>query len=603
MSVRTALSLKEDGGKRDKDSRRSTHSHGHSIKKPTNARHLMHIARDPDDGGLLLVRGDSVIRLSEDDTNYQDLQWMSSLFDEDGVSPRPLSQVGISTTSSPIAFPPRNAIQLNGMESESESSEFLLAEVTKAKDKDKDGEEKEKPDLAKFSSPVFSPILRTSLNGGIDSHLGGVGGPGDMTGESDTAESTIEEEIRSVAKRKSGRRETLIEEFVRSEGSHVEALKSVLVDYLGPLRERKVLEAQEMKDLFCNIELILSWNMDFLHSLRTRWQEYRSGLVPTLLFGDVFIKASVILRQLFSQYNQNYPLAQVTYANLRKTNLVFHQFILKATESGTRSNLLASLYLPIQRIIIIDSLLKDIVLLTPSNHADYENLSIAYKLLRSMELAADRVAEKRKNMDTVLRIQTALNGTWDIAEPHRRFVYEDELFVVVGKSLKERTMYLFSDILLVTKPKKKKFDVDALVKLEKLTVTPYGNDRHIFKLTAPGEEFWVHSNNKSSWLQLLHSSIKKLNSPPVEIDDLRNEEAQHVHDQKSSKFERELRERGATVITKTLLMKKITKWATIRDPEKLQKEVRRMASRVSTYQALQSELGVTLEDSEDLLQY
>lgn len=87
---------------------------------------------------------------------------------------------------------------------------------------------------------------------------------GDPLSESDTADSTIEEEMKNMAKRKSGvshagsvrhltslgRRETLIEEFVRSEAIHVEALKSVIVDYLGPLRERKMLDVQEQKDLF-----------------------------------------------------------------------------------------------------------------------------------------------------------------------------------------------------------------------------------------------------------------------------------------------------------------------------------------------------------------
>lgn len=102
-----------------------------------------------------------------------------------------------------------------------------------------------------------------------------------------------------------------------------------------------------------NIELILSWNMDFLQSLKDRFQYFQLGHTSTLLFGDIFIKAvrdspknsvfsnpshtfpfhvmsnckSVILRQLFSQYNQNYPLAQVTYAKLRKTNVLFSQFI------------------------------------------------------------------------------------------------------------------------------------------------------------------------------------------------------------------------------------------------------------------------------------
>ena len=118
-----------------------------------------------------------------------------------------------------------------------------------------------------------------------------------------------------------------------------------------------------------------------------------------------------------------------------------------------------------------DSLLKEILLLTPPTHPDYPQLSAAYKLLRSMDKAAMRVAAKRKNLDTVLKIQASLVGSWELAQPHRSFVFEEKLLLVVGKALKERVLYLFNDLLLLVKEKKKnKYEVERSVALDKVTV-------------------------------------------------------------------------------------------------------------------------------------
>jgi len=264
----------------------------------------------------------------------------------------------------------------------------------------------------------------------------------------DDSESLSEEERVSRQQQRAERRWKLIQELVRSEETHVEALKTVIVNYLSPLKEKKILSLPVIKRLFGNIELILTWNMDFLVRLKER-------LELTDCFGDLVVKMSVILRQLFTQYNENYQQAQLTYTECLKNNKEFEQFIQKNNQASPNSNLLTSLYLPIQRMIMYDSLLKDIVVLTPPNHQDYEYLCTAYKLLRSMDKAANRVVEKRKNLETVMKIQNSLTGDVCIALPHRRHVFEEDVMLVIGKSHKKQTLYLFNDILLVAKLRKK----------------------------------------------------------------------------------------------------------------------------------------------------
>lgn len=76
-----------------------------------------------------------------------------------------------------------------------------------------------------------------------------------------------------------------MQELLTSEETHVESLKGVIVDYKRPLESTKILPVQQLKNLFGNIDLILTWNMDFLASLRSTLANGQSGC-----FGDIVRK-------------------------------------------------------------------------------------------------------------------------------------------------------------------------------------------------------------------------------------------------------------------------------------------------------------------------
>eukprot|EP01125_Pyxidicula_operculata_P019343 TRINITY_DN7016_c0_g1_i1.p1 TRINITY_DN7016_c0_g1~~TRINITY_DN7016_c0_g1_i1.p1 ORF type:complete len:470 (-),score=87.12 TRINITY_DN7016_c0_g1_i1:43-1452(-) len=427
----------------------------------------------------------------------------------------------------------------------------------------------------------------------------------------------------------------LIKELVRSEETHVESLQNVILEYLGPLKEKKILAPVLIKNLFGNIELILSWNMNFLHMLKER-------LKNTDCFGDLVINMSVILRQLFTQYNENYSLAQKTYTECLK-NKEFEQLVQK-NQAKSKSNLLTSLYLPIQRMIMYDSLLKDIIVLTPRTHRDFDTLCTAYKLLRSMDKAANRVVEKRKNLDTVIKIQNSLiDEDVYIAQPHRSYVFQEDLILVVGKQEKARTMYLFNDIVLIAKPRKKnKYQVHVIIPLDRITVDEMEgdpDDRHLFKLipkqrgttnnnndnnnannsntTIPNnlntttnittnsngpvntigipnansnyaQEYVFYSADKASWIQLLHSTIKKLHLLPPEVSDLKVEDQDHAQSIKEGKFEKHvaLMNDGNVLITQEMLMKKIKRWSEMKDLDALVKDIKKMAKKIEKFEEL-----------------
>lgn len=207
-------------------------------------------------------------------------------------------------------------------------------------------------------------------------------------------------------------------------------------------------------------------------------------------------------------------------------------------------------------MIMYDSLLKEIVKLTPKNHLDYEDLLNAQKLIVAATKQADRVVEKRKNMENVLRIQSLLSGV-DIAEPHRRYVYEGDVYLVVGhnKPNKNRSLILFNDILLLVKPRKKKFDIAFLYELRNIEVVDDEESRSSFQIRNTEHDInWVlESEDKQTWLQMLNSTIKKLGSTPQEINALRDEDESVNTNYLENDNEKSL--------TKAQLMEKILEWS------------------------------------------
>eukprot|EP00005_Dracoamoeba_jomungandri_P007734 CAMPEP_0174277402 /NCGR_PEP_ID=MMETSP0439-20130205/60912_1 /TAXON_ID=0 /ORGANISM="Stereomyxa ramosa, Strain Chinc5" /LENGTH=555 /DNA_ID=CAMNT_0015369717 /DNA_START=1824 /DNA_END=3491 /DNA_ORIENTATION=- len=291
-------------------------------------------------------------------------------------------------------------------------------------------------------------------------------------------------------------------------------------------------ELQLLKEILNNIEALYFWNLEFYHQLNILLDDGED-------FGQLFIDMIPLLRQLYAQYNENYPLAMEAYEKLKKKR-DFLQFIdslqqkqgvvsagvlgenAKVTNPSATKNFLSFLYLPIQRMIAYDSLLKELIDETPKDSSDYQNLSIALKTLREAEDHADKLANQRKNIDKVTEIQSRLVGSFtNLAQPHRRFVYEADAMLVFFLAnnkyrLEERKLFLFNDIILCAKLKKNKgLKVDFVESWRTLRAEMVDKKddtkelRHRFKLHSSAKERTFVSVDRAFLVQLITDQIKK----------------------------------------------------------------------------------------------
>jgi len=360
------------------------------------------------------------------------------------------------------------------------------------------------------------------------------------------------------------KRMRVVRELLETERTHVSSLDIAINNYFIPLTATSILPQTTIKAIFSNLEVIRNWNQTFLAFLEA---EVECG--ETL--GSVFLQMIPFMRQLYTQYNENYENAIDAYDKAKK-NKAFAQFLEKTQkETNEQKDLLTYLYLPVQRILAYDSLLKDILNLTPVFHADYKHLSNSLSALRDIQFSAILRAEQRKNINKVLYIQNNMSDDINLALPHRRYVYEGEVLLVHSRGSKERYCYLFNDLFVCCKAKRKKLDIDWKEPLETIVVEGVTDDegfRYLFRLTSSANEYLLSSPDKHTWITWINSCKKELK--------IRSDK-----EREKSTLRNELEESS-----RECLINNILSWSKMQDAVLVHAEIKELAAALEKYKTL-----------------
>ena len=112
-------------------------------------------------------------------------------------------------------------------------------------------------------------------------------------------------------------REKLVKELLDTEQAHVGFLELFISEYVNPLRESDLVGKEEVFLMVSNIELILAWNQQFYRALK---KCLKKDL--TRPFAEVLLHMVPMLRQLYTQYCENYERALNTYERLKSNKSV-----------------------------------------------------------------------------------------------------------------------------------------------------------------------------------------------------------------------------------------------------------------------------------------
>eukprot|EP01102_Stenamoeba_stenopodia_P000594 TRINITY_DN10579_c0_g1_i1.p1 TRINITY_DN10579_c0_g1~~TRINITY_DN10579_c0_g1_i1.p1 ORF type:complete len:565 (+),score=123.64 TRINITY_DN10579_c0_g1_i1:137-1831(+) len=255
------------------------------------------------------------------------------------------------------------------------------------------------------------------------------------------------------AKPKTDSRQCAVVELIDTEIAYVNDLRVLVTFYMKPLRRKKLLTEEQIVSLFSNVELLLHVNEELLQNL----EECRED--PLSLVGAVFLKMADFLKS-YNTYSVNHEKAQKLYDKLVKENVEVSDFLEKQRKRPEVKSLGIEAYLikPIQRLCRYPLLLREVIVNTPADHPDSENLKKAQAKISEVVSAVNNASKLQENLAKILDIQNSIEGfSEDLVTPSRRFIREGNLilsFKAKGKGRKRRC-YLFNDLILYAKLRNK----------------------------------------------------------------------------------------------------------------------------------------------------
>eukprot|EP01103_Thecamoeba_quadrilineata_P015163 TRINITY_DN4708_c0_g4_i1.p1 TRINITY_DN4708_c0_g4~~TRINITY_DN4708_c0_g4_i1.p1 ORF type:complete len:410 (-),score=71.26 TRINITY_DN4708_c0_g4_i1:905-2089(-) len=256
-------------------------------------------------------------------------------------------------------------------------------------------------------------------------------------------------------------RQEVIFELVITERLYIKDLSILMLQCITPLKSNKILTTEESASLFANLEALFQANKDFFNDMKKRVRESDPTIVSEI--GDI-LNAHDNTFRLYSVYCSNHPFIPTLLETLTKQKPQFAAFVkeCEASLSFRGLHLTDFLIKPLQRILKYPLLFKAILQSTPEAHKDFANVK---KSLDKILLMVDSMNEKNRqveNLDKLNTIQNSLHASeeemFNLVSHSRIFIMEGKSTMIHNKHSKEVTVYLFNDLLLITKQKHFKKD-------------------------------------------------------------------------------------------------------------------------------------------------
>uniref|UniRef100_A0A9J8A0E9 Rho guanine nucleotide exchange factor 17 n=1 Tax=Cyprinus carpio carpio TaxID=630221 RepID=A0A9J8A0E9_CYPCA len=264
------------------------------------------------------------------------------------------------------------------------------------------------------------------------------------------------------AKPKVDMRRHVIMTLLDTEQSYVESLRTLIQGYMKPLKHPEtspLCDPSLVDEMFYQIPEIFEHHEQFLEQVQdcvNQWHDKQT-------IGHVLIQSfsKEILANIYSAYIDNFMNAKDAVRIAKEAKPAFLKFLEQSMRENKEKQALGDLMIkPVQRIPRYELLVKDLLKHTPEDHPDYLFLQDAQKNIKRL---AERINKGRRTAEELERetrvmqeIEAHIEGVEHILNPQRKFLRQEmvvETKTVGGK--KDRSLFLFSDLLICTTLKRK----------------------------------------------------------------------------------------------------------------------------------------------------
>ena len=288
-------------------------------------------------------------------------------------------------------------------------------------------------------------------------------------------------------------RHHVIQELVETERSYVESLDILVNKYMLILKSsenhQSLIESSQVDVIFNQIPEMLRQHESFLNLLDQRissftspksssppsTKDHSSPVHPSqnltshlqdlsqVTIGDVLIDAFTKepMSETYICFINNWKNANEAIKSASSSKAGFSKFLESMSrEHKGKLTLDALLIMPVQRIPRYELLLKELIKHTTCDHPDYHLLQEAQKEVHELALKINQMEkeanETEANANRVKELEHLIEGVIDLYQPDRSFIRYDFVTIPGGLGIKkDRCLFLFSDLLLITSIKRK----------------------------------------------------------------------------------------------------------------------------------------------------
>eukprot|EP00485_Elphidium_margaritaceum_P005066 CAMPEP_0202693594 /NCGR_PEP_ID=MMETSP1385-20130828/7656_1 /ASSEMBLY_ACC=CAM_ASM_000861 /TAXON_ID=933848 /ORGANISM="Elphidium margaritaceum" /LENGTH=639 /DNA_ID=CAMNT_0049349291 /DNA_START=43 /DNA_END=1959 /DNA_ORIENTATION=+ len=246
-----------------------------------------------------------------------------------------------------------------------------------------------------------------------------------------------------------------INELITTEQTYCDNLDLLLSLFVRPLQERKLISAHDSQTIFSDIETIIQLNKHFLGTLKTS-DEIGSAMME---FAPYF--------KMYSSYINNHEKASSSLMRLTQNpRNKLSRFLQQQYMQHSGGTLQSYLILPIQRIPRYELCLKEIIKLTPSGHADLDNLQTCYEAICAVNQSINEQVREFEAREKVRSIEQRFEDKISLVTPSRIFIREGLMTKICRKKDVKYVFILLSDLLLYGEQKEKAIKLHNLIEID-----------------------------------------------------------------------------------------------------------------------------------------
>uniref|UniRef100_A0A673GHG6 Rho guanine nucleotide exchange factor 16-like n=1 Tax=Sinocyclocheilus rhinocerous TaxID=307959 RepID=A0A673GHG6_9TELE len=259
------------------------------------------------------------------------------------------------------------------------------------------------------------------------------------------------------------KRQEAIFEIITSEYSYQHSLSILVTHFKDSADLKKTMTTTEHHHLFSNISVIQDISKRFFEDLDTRHQKH-----PVIKdISDTVNKYATQHFKPYIVYCSNETFQQRTLQKLQSSNNAFRETLkqIEGSEACGGLPMISFLILPMQRITRLPLLLDTICQKTPKETAEYFAACWAFKAISKLVKHCNDGARRMERTEQMYTIQKQMefgkikpfplvsSSRW-LKKSGELAVYTDDLSIFrKAISIKSYYLFLFNDVLIVTKKK------------------------------------------------------------------------------------------------------------------------------------------------------